>query len=181
MRRALPIALPIALLAVALLAGCGSTASPPAQAQGPTSAGGTPASAGRATGGKGAGPQCPADADITKTLGVTVTSDNTPARSGTTSVVCGYNATKADGGGTAVQVHMQIGDARAEYGALKQSAADQHYTTSDRSGIGDQAFTFSNASYGINYLVALKGDLMVDIAAPATFEQETVLANLLFA
>jgi len=174
-------ALPIAVLTVALLAGCGPTASPPASAGGPTSAGGAPTSAGRSTADKSAGPQCPADADIAKNLGVTVTSDNSPARSGTTAVVCGYNAKKADGGGTAVQVHIQIGDAKAEYNALKATAADQHYTTTDRSGIGDEAFTFANTSFGINYLVVLKGDMMVDIASPATFEQETGLANLLLA
>ena len=173
---------PIAVLTLAALAGCGPTAGPSAAGQGPTSAAGAPGAATSAgtTGGNRAGPQCPADADIMSTLGVSVTNDHDPARNGTTSVVCGYDGKRADGKITSIQVHMQIGDAKAEYDALKKTAADQHYTTSDRSGIGDQAFTFANADYGLNYLVALKGDMMVDIAAQAPFEQEVALANLLF-
>jgi hypothetical protein len=110
-----------------------------------------------------------------------VTNDHDPARSGTTSVVCGYDAKRSDGVGTAVQVHMQIGGARAEYDALKKSSSAQGYTTSDRSGIGDEAFTFSATAAGLNYLVSIKGDMMLDIAAPSSFEQEVTLANLLFA
>src|SRR5215471_8629055 len=147
--------LPLAVLTVALLAGCGATASPPASGGGPAPAGGAPTSTGRSTGGNAAGPQCPADADITKTLGVTVTTDHDPARSGTTSAVCSYDGKGADGKLTSVQVHMQIGGANAEFEALKKSAGAQGYTTSARSGIGDAAFTFANASYGINYLAVL--------------------------
>jgi len=169
--------LPIAVLTLSLLAGCGQNAGPSAD-QGPTSAGGAPTPTGRST---GAGPQCPADADLTKTLGITVTNDHDPVRSSTTSAVCSYDGKRADGRAASVQVHLQLGGAKAEYDALKKTAADQHYTTSDRSGIGDEAFTFANNDYGINYLVVLEGDLMVDIAAQASFEQETALANLLFA
>jgi hypothetical protein len=177
---------PIAVLTLALAAGCGPTASPsagaPAAGGGPTSAGGARTSAGRSPGADGAGPQCPADADITKTLGITVTNDNDPVRSGTTSVVCGYNGKRADGGGTAVQVHMVIGrDAKAEYDGLKTAAVDQHYTTSDRSGIGDEAFTFANSAYNVNFLVVLKGDKVVDISAQATVDKEVDLASLVFA
>ena len=173
--------LPLGVLTLALLAGCGSAADPPARAGGPPSAGGAPTSASQSIGGSGAGPQCPADADIAKTLGITVTQGQEAARSGTTSVVCSYDGKGADGNITSVQVHMQIGDAEAEYAALKATAADQHYTTSDRSGAGDEAFTFANASYGLNYLVARRGDKMVDIAAQVPFDKEVALANLLLA
>ena len=110
-----------------------------------------------------------------------MTNDHDPVRFGTTSVVCGYDAKRADGVGTAVQVHMQIGDAKREFDALKKSATDQGHTTSDRSGIGDAAFTIAVDAAGLNYLVVLKGEMEADIAAPARFEQEVALANLLFA
>src|SRR5215831_15778449 len=112
---------PIALLTLALLAGCGPAAAPTAgpPVAGPPSAGGAPTSAGRSTGGNSAGPQCPADADVSRTLGVTVANDGAPARFGTMSAVCTYNGKRADGGLTSVQVHMQIGDAQREYDALK--------------------------------------------------------------
>jgi hypothetical protein len=153
---------PIAVLTVAVLAGCG------------------PTSAGRSTGAQSAGIPCPTDADLAKTLGFTVTNANDPVRSGTDSVVCSYDGKRADGKVTSVQVHMVTGlDAGREYGGLKQTAADQHYTTSDRSGVGDEAFTFTNASYSLNYLVVLKDKKEVDISAQVPFEQEVALANLL--
>jgi hypothetical protein len=170
--------LPIGLLALALLAGCGPAADP--QAGPPSAPGGAPTSAAGGSGGGGTGPQCPADADILKTLGITVTRDQDPQRFGTTAVVCSYDGKLSNGQGTSVMARLQVGAAAAEYASFTTTLPAQGYTISDRSGVGDKAFTFVLGA-GLNGLVALKGDKTIYIAAPASFDQEVALANVFFA
>jgi hypothetical protein len=169
---------PIVLFILPLLAGCGTN---PAPAAGPPAAGGGPTSAGHSTGTSGAtsaGPQCPAGTDVGQTLGITVTHADDPVRNDT-SVVCGYGGTRADGGGTGATIRLQTGDAQREYEALKGTAGAQGYPTTDKSGVGDEAFTYSIARANLDFLVARKGEFVVFISAQASFDQEVALANLL--
>ena len=169
---------PIALLTLALLAGCGSTAAP---AAGPATSGGVPTSAGQTAGGGSSRLQCPAETDVARTLGITVTRADDPIRNSTTVVACSYGGKRADGGGTGVMVRLQVGDAQREYNALKATTAAQGYPVTDMSGLGDEAFTYVVAKVDLHGLSARKGDFTVYVTSQSSFEQEAALVNLIFA
>jgi hypothetical protein len=176
----------LAVALVLMTAGCGRAADRPSQA-GPPPADATTTSSGDGTAGGGAGdpaqPQCPTVADITSTLGVTVVLAEDPDRNGDSMVECVYLAKKADGSSGSVAVGVQTGQSHDDYLKVKRHITDDlKLVTSDRSGIGDEAFTYliGPAASPDNALWTRKGKVIVYIQCPVSLEQQVALANLLF-
>ena len=90
---------PAALLALAVLAGCGSNSNGSQQAAPPAPGPATTTSSAAKTSGV---VHCPEGSVIADTLGITVTKAEEAARSGDKTVVCDYNGTKAGGERTGV-------------------------------------------------------------------------------
>ena len=176
----------LALALVLMTTGCGPAADQSSQA-GPPPADTATASNDDGTAGSGAGdpaePQCPSTSDITDTLGVTVFLAEDPVRNGDTMVECVYLAKKADGSSGSVAVGVQIGQSHDDYLKVKRHITDDlKLVTSDRSGIGDEAFTYllGPAANPDNALWTRKGGVIIYIQCPVSLEQQVVLANLLF-
>ena len=169
---------PAALLALALLAGCGSNSNGSPQAGPPAPGPANTTTAGAKTSGA---VQCPENSVITDTLGITVTStDAEAARSGDKTVVCHYDGTKA-GGRTGVTLRLQTDASHSTYTNFKGTTIGQKYTPTDRSGVGDEAFTYVivAGSDPLNGLVARKGGVFVFVSAQVSFDQLIALFNKL--
>jgi hypothetical protein len=174
----------IALLALILLTGCGSSTtggSPPAAGAATTPADGT---AGADTGGTGGigiggGPQCPEDQVIMSTLGVTVAHRQGPIRDAPMTILCDYDGPMADGKTANITLRMQIHTSASDYADFRSRS--ESYGITDRTGIGDQAFTyvFGPKSGQLIALVARKGALLIYLASQASLEQEAALVNQL--
>ena len=175
----------IALLALILLTGCGSStaggsppAGPPAPGAATTPADGT---AGADTGGTGigGGPQCPEDQVIMSTLGVTVAHRQGPIRDAPMTILCDYDGPMADGKTANITLRMQTHTSASDYADFRTRS--ESYGITDRTGIGDQAFTyvFGPKSGQLIALVARKGDLLIYLASQASLEQEAALVNQL--
>ena len=176
----------LAVALVLMTAGCGPTADQSSQAGPPPADTGTTSNDdGTAGGGTGdpAEPQCPSTSDITDTLGVTVLLAEDPVRNGDTMVECVYLGKKADGSSGGVSVGVWTGQSHDDYLKFKRHITeDLKLATSDRSGIGDEAFTYliGPAATPDNALWTRKGGVMVSIQCPVSLEQQVALANLLF-
>ena len=171
---------PAALLALALLAGCGSNSDGSQQAGPPAPGPATTSSSGGKTSDT---VQCPANSVVGDALGITVTGTDAPSRFGDKSIACGYNGTKAGGDRTTVTLRLQTDASHSDYATFKDQTAAQHYTTTDRAGVGDEAFTYpvTNTSDPLNALVARKGRVFVYVAAQVSFDQMVALFNKLAA
>ena len=170
---------PAALLALALVTGCGSSSSGSPQAGPPAPA----ATSGSAAGKTSDSVQCPANSVVADGLGITVTSTDAPSTFGKSTVACGYNGTKANGDRTSVTLRVQTDASHSDYADFKDQTAAQHYVVADRGGVGDEAFTYAvtNTSDPLNALVARKGGLFVYVASQTSFDQLVVLFNKLAA
>jgi hypothetical protein len=168
---------PAALLALALLTGCGSSSSGSPQAGPPAPA----ATSGSAAGKTSDSVQCPANSVVGDGLGITVTGTDAPAPFGKSTIACSYNGTKANGESTSVTLRVQTDASHGDYADFKDKTAAQHYVVADRSGVGDEAFTYAvtNTSDPLNALVARKGRLFVYVASQTSFDQLVVLFNKL--
>jgi hypothetical protein len=171
---------PAVVIALALAAGCGFAAQQPQQADPPASG---PATTSGSGAGAGGGPQCPANSVIATTLGIAVTETQEPTRFGTSSVVCTFDGTLSSGTSANVTLRLQTGTSASDYADFRTKSAAQGFSLTDRSGIGDEAFTyvFGPAIGPINAVVARKGDLLVYLGSQASFEQEVALLKVLFA
>jgi hypothetical protein len=168
---------PAAVLVLSLLAGCGSD---PAPAAGPPAPSGAPGSAPTSAG--DGQPQCPAAADLA-TLGIAVTANHDPTRSGTTVVVCSFDGTRSsDGNAVSVTLRLQNDASASSFADFRTQSAAQGYQVADRGGVGDEAFTyvFGPTRDPINTLVARKDRLMVYLGTQAPFDQEVAFVNQLF-
>jgi len=176
----------LAVALVLMTAGCARAADQSSQVGPPPANAPTTSNDDRTAGsdaGEPAQPQCPTTSDITSTLGVTVFLAEDPVRNGDTSVECVYLAKKADGTSGSVAVGVQTGQSHDDYLKLKRHITDDlKLVTSDRSGIGDEAFTYliGPAATPDNALWTRKGGVMVSIQCPVSLEQQIALANLLF-
>ena len=168
---------PAALLALALVTGCGSSSSGSPQAGPPAPA----ATSGSAAGKTSDSVQCPANSVVGDGLGITVTGTDAPAPFGKSTIACSYNGTKANGESTSVTLRVQTDASHGDYADFKDKTAAQHYVVADRSGVGDEAFTYAvtNTADPLNALVARKGRLFVYVASQTSFDQLVVLFNKL--
>jgi hypothetical protein len=176
----------VLLGALALMLGaCGKNdngvaAGAPAPAQG----GPTATNAGSDTGGGDAGftKDCPTGATVGGKLGMTFPGDP-QVNKGPEAIVCSYTGTSnADHGPEFVLVTKRIGTT-ADMVRTRQQEVDGGNTPVTRAGIGDEAYSFDNPSFGktlIN-LVVRKGNHVVQIGGAATLDQLASLANLLLA
>jgi hypothetical protein len=171
---------PAALLALALLTGCGSNSNGSPQAAPPAPGPATTAPSGAKASGA---VQCPENSVIADTLGITVTRNDAPARFGDKSIACGYNGTKAGDKLTSVTLRLQTDGSHSDYANFKDQTTAQHYTATDRSGVGDEAFTYpvTNTADPLNALVARKGGVFVYVAAQVSYDQLIALFNKLAA
>src|SRR5262249_36150218 len=125
--------------------------------------------------------QCPANSVVGDGLGITVAGTDAPATFGKATIACSYNGTKADGKLTSVTLRVQTDASHGDYADFKDKTAAQRYVVADRSGVGDEAFTYAvtNTADPLNALVARKGTLFVYVASQTSFDQLVVLFNKL--
>jgi hypothetical protein len=118
-------------------------------------------------------PECPSAATMNNELGIAYTE---PISNGTAKQRnCAY--TSADGQSGTAMVHFEILAAPSDFAAVKIGYGAGGRTTTDVSGLGDQAFSsvFSANSMQPNTVAALKGKLHVLVTSRASLDQEKAL------
>jgi hypothetical protein len=97
-------------------------------------------------------------------------------------VVCTIDGNRSDGTHVGVTLRLSIDASPSDFNEFEQQSAAQGFTMTNRTDVGEEAFTYSYGptSDPLNALAARKGQVMVYLSAQIPFDQEIALANLLF-
>jgi hypothetical protein len=173
---------PALLVLVLMLAtGCGGSraATPPAA---PSATDSATTSSDTGSGADSAGAQCPATSVILETLGITAPDDSDPIGTGTETVICKFEGTRA-GEPAGVVLRLSLDATPDDFVQFRKDYTSRGYTTTNRSGLGDEAFSFAltTGANPVNGMAARKGKVFVYVEGQVPFDQEAALASRLLA